>query len=65
MTVDKFEVIVTNEILGNSTHIMSLQKISKFNVVAYSLALRCLEDRKEHSSGMWTVRPIVNSKGTV
>lgn len=51
-----FKVIVTNEILGNSERIMSLDEIEKYNIVAYMLAKKVIEDGQEHSSGMWTVK---------
>lgn len=50
-----FKVTITNDILGNSTKTMTLEQIKRFNVVAHLLALKCMDDGKEHSSGMWTV----------
>lgn len=54
--MELYEVEVNKNILGNSKHIMTLEKISKFNLVAKSLALLCNKDGLEHASGMWTVR---------
>lgn len=52
-----FEVIVTNEILGNSRHIMSMAQIERFNKCALACAKAAAQDGKPHSMGMWTVRP--------
>jgi|GEM_PF-5029411 len=53
----KFIVIVTNEILGNSRHEMTLDQIKKFNICAYQLAVKSAKNGgQEYSSGMWTVR---------
>jgi len=57
-----FDVIVTNDILGNSCHTMSMMDISKFNICAKMCAELCVKDGKEHSMGMWTVRPHVMSE---
>jgi len=55
--MQKFIVIVTNEILGNSKHEMTLDQIKKFNFCAYQLALKSLKNNGiEYSDGMWTVR---------
>ena len=52
-----FEVIITNEILGNSRHIMSMAQIARFNKCALACAKEAAKDGKSHSMGMWTVRP--------
>lgn len=52
-----FEVIVTNEILGNSSRIMSMEQLEKYNVCALACAKKAAKDGKEHTWGMWTVRP--------
>jgi hypothetical protein len=52
-----FDVIVTNEILGNSCQVMTMTQISRFNLCVKMLAEACAKDDNEHSSGMWTVRP--------
>lgn len=52
-----YDVIVTNEILGNSCQVMTMAQIARFNLCAKMLAEACAKDGKEHSSGMWTVRP--------
>lgn len=60
----KFEVEIKNEILGDSKHVMGLDQIARFNLVAKELAIQCANDGQEHSSGMWTVRPYtVNDQG--
>jgi hypothetical protein len=53
-----FEVIVVNEILGNSSHIMSMKQIRNFNLCALACAVSAERDGKPHSIGMWTVRPL-------
>ncbi len=52
-----FEVIITNEILGNSRRIMSMQELEKFSVCALTCAKAAVKDGKAHSMGMWTVKP--------
>ena len=55
--MQKFIVIVKNEILGNSRHEMTLNQIEKFNLCAYRLAIKSAKnDGQEYSDGMWTVR---------
>jgi hypothetical protein len=54
----RYEVIITNDIIGNSSHTATMEQISKFNLVVKALATQCLADGKEHSHGMWTVRPV-------
>ena len=56
--VNKFKVIVTNEILGNSEDVMTMERLEKFNKCALMCAKQCLKDGKSHSIGMWTVEPI-------
>lgn len=56
-----FEVIVTNDIVGNSTRIMSYEQIIGFNNVVKVLADKCKKDGCEHSYGMWTVKPYKES----
>lgn len=60
--MQKFEVEINNEILGNSKHVMRLDQIARFNLVAKALAIQCTNDGQEHSSGMWTVRPHTANK---
>ncbi len=52
-----FEVIVTNEILGNSRQIMSMEQLEHYNICALACARKARRDGKEHTIGMWTVRP--------
>lgn len=52
-----FEVIVTNEILGNSRRIMSMEQLMTYNVCALACAKEAARDGKSHTMGMWTVRP--------
>ena len=54
----EFEVIIRNEILGDSKKIMSLEQIKNFNTCAYILATRAEIDGQEHTMGMWTVKPL-------
>jgi hypothetical protein len=55
--MQKFIVIVTNEILGNSRREMTLDEIRKFNLCAYRLAVKSAKNNgQEYSDGMWTVR---------
>ena len=55
--MQKFIVIVTNEMLGNSRHEMTLDQVKKFNLCAYRLAVKSAKnDGQEYSDGMWTVR---------
>lgn len=55
--MQKFIVIVTNEILGNSRHEMTLDEIKRFNLCAYRLAVKSAKNYgQEYSDGMWTVR---------
>ena len=54
----EFEVIIRNEILGDSSETMSLEQIKQFNICAYILAVRAERDGQEHTMGMWTVRPL-------
>jgi len=54
----KFEVIVTNEILGNSTRLMSMEQLNDYNVCARACAKKAEKDGKPHTYGMWTVRPL-------
>ena len=55
--MQKFIVIVTSEILGNSRHEMNLDQIKKFNLCDYRLAVKSAKnDGQEYSDGMWTVR---------
>ena len=52
-----FEVIVQNEILGSSSHIMSMEQLMTYNVCALACAKEAAKDGKSHTWGMWTVRP--------
>jgi hypothetical protein len=54
----RYEVIITNKVFGDSSAIRTLEQLSNYNVFAFELAKLCLKDGKEHSSGMWTVRPV-------
>jgi hypothetical protein len=55
--LDRFVVILTNEILGNSRQEMTLDQIKKFNLCAYRLAVKSAKnDGREYSDGMWTIR---------
>lgn len=54
----QFEVVVTNEILGDSSQIMSMGKIARFNLCALECAKRAAKDGKPHTMGMWTVHPV-------
>ena len=55
--MQKFIVIVTNEILGNFRHEMTLDEIKRFNLCAYRLAVKSAKNYgQEYSDGMWTVR---------
>ena len=60
----EFEVIVTNNILGNTTHVRTLTDIKSFNVVAYKCALKAAQDGQSHTDGMWTVRPCKQQAAT-
>ena len=51
----KFVVKVSNEILGDSEMVMTLDELEKYNIVAYRLACLVGMDGKEHKSGMWAV----------
>lgn len=55
---EKFDVIIKNEILGNSSKIMSMEEIANFNLCALSCAKKCKKDGKEHTKGMFTVKLI-------
>ncbi len=57
-----FEVVITNEILGNSRRIMSMKQLMKYNVCALACAKAALKDGKPHTWGMWTVSPIKNDE---
>lgn len=59
-----FEVIVTNEILGNSRRIMSMEQLIKYNVCALACAKAALKDKKPHTWGMWTVSPFESNEKT-
>lgn len=52
-----FEVIVTNEILGNSRQIMSMAQLENYNKCALLCAKKAALDGGSHTMGMWTVRP--------
>lgn len=52
---DIFLVRVTNAILGDSTHRMTMEEIARFNVVALMLAKRCVVHGGVQSDGMWSV----------
>jgi hypothetical protein len=55
--MQKFIVIVKNEILGNSRHEMTLDQIKEFNICAYRLAIKSAENGgQEYTDGMWTVK---------
>jgi hypothetical protein len=51
-----FEVIVKNEMLGDSSQIMSLERIKKFNICAFRCAKYVEKYGGEVTYGMWTVR---------
>ncbi|RLC74280.1 MAG: hypothetical protein DRI61_16965 [Chloroflexi bacterium] len=51
----RMRVTVANEILGNSEHIMTIDKIKKFNKCAYICAKKVQKYGGKHSMGMWTV----------
>ena len=59
----RYVVLVKNEILGNSTHLMTMEEIKNFNLCAYQLARKAENDNMDHTDGMWTVYPYVNSCG--
>ena len=59
----RYVVVVKNEILGNSTHLMTMEEIKNFNLCAYKLAKMAEKDETEHTEGMWTVYPYVNASG--
>lgn len=52
-----FDVIVINDILGNSLQVMSMKELQTYNVCALACAKEAERDGKAHSIGMWTVRP--------
>lgn len=52
-----FEVIVANEILGNSRQIMSMAQIENYNKCALICAIKAARDGESHTMGMWTVKP--------
>lgn len=52
----KYVVEITNEILGNSKHIMTKEQIKKFNICAYKLCQYVDVAGGIHTAGMWTVR---------
>lgn len=54
--MEKFKVVITNKILGDSERVMTLNQLKEFNVVAYTLAKKSLAcGGKSFTSGMWTV----------
>lgn len=57
-----FEVTVTNEILGNSKRIMSMEQLMTYNVCALACAKEAAKDGKSHTWGMWTVSPVKNTE---
>lgn len=63
--MQKFEVEIKNEILGNSKQEMTMHQIARFNLVAKALAIQCANDGLEHTAGMWTVRPVRKDAGEV
>jgi hypothetical protein len=55
--MQKFIVIMTDEILGTSRHEMTIDQIKKFNIFAYRLAVKSVKNGgQEYSDGVWTVR---------
>lgn len=52
-----YEVIVTNEILGNSVRVMTKKDIARFNLCALALSDKVDVDGQAHTDGMWTVKP--------
>lgn len=55
----KYIVEVNNDILGNSRHIMTKEQIKKFNLCAYDLCKKVQSTGGIHTSGMWTVKEVV------
>ena len=53
-----FEVVITNEILGNASFIMSMEQLKRFNLCAWACAKESLKDSQPHTMGMWTVKPL-------
>jgi hypothetical protein len=53
----EFEVIVINQILGNSRRVLTLKEIKAYNLCAYQCALKASKDGGSHTEGMWTVKP--------
>jgi len=60
-----FEVVVTNEILGNSRQIMSMAQLETYNKCALLCAKKAALDGKAHTCGMWTVSPVKNTEQQV
>jgi len=58
----KYIVEVNSEILGNSKHIMNEEQIKKFNLCAYKLCQFVKVTGGIHTSGMWTVKELINKK---
>ena len=52
-----YVVEAKNDLLGDSSRIMTKDQIRKFNLCALSLSDAVDKDGKEHTSGMWTVKP--------
>jgi len=55
-----FEVRVENDILGNSSHVMTLAEIKRFNLCAFECAKKVMRCGGEQRSGMWIVRRATN-----
>ena len=58
MNMKEYTVIINNDIFGNSEHVMTKSKISKFNLCALGLSDLVDKDGESHTAGMWTVRPV-------
>lgn len=57
VVMQKFHIIIKNEILGDSSRDMTMEQIKNFNLVVFSLAKKAAGSPGQYfTSGMWTVR---------